>query len=221
MAEFAPSSQVNSTAPQSDSLTLLSQLLTPESNRRIGNASQPEVLDTQDDTGPLTTTSTAGDEAAFHTMDANSPVAPAPSTSTACTGASWDCLRDVMESPGHGKAFHFDSRGDLVLNVGEAFYEGGQEFVVCSRTVARWSKVFNAMFFGGFAESIPSSRDGTWTVALPEDRIAPVFLILVIIHGPYQTIPTVLERDELFDLLIVTEKYGMTHILRPWASKWL
>ncbi|KAH0438215.1 nuclear pore protein-like protein [Colletotrichum camelliae] len=148
-------------------------------------------------------------------MDDNSPAAPV------YMGASWDCLRDAMESLACGKAFYFDSRGDLVLKVGEAFHEGGQEFVVCSRTVARWSKVFNAMFFGGFAESMPSSRDGTWTVALPEDRIAPVFLILAIIHGPHQSIPTVLGRDELFDLLIVTEKYDMTHILRPWASKWL
>ncbi|KAI8266382.1 hypothetical protein K4K58_009976 [Colletotrichum sp. SAR11_239] len=138
------------------------------------------------------------DEAAF--------ISP-PSAALAFKGASWDCLGDAMKSLSCGKAFYFDSRGDLVLKVGEAFHEGGRDFIVCSRTVARWSKVFNAMFFGGFAESVSSARDGTWTVALPEDRAAPVFLILAIIHGTQQPIPMALGRDELFDLLIVTEKF--------------
>ncbi|KAH9231483.1 hypothetical protein K456DRAFT_416695 [Colletotrichum gloeosporioides 23] len=226
IAEFDASSQATSAAIQSDSLTLLSQLLAPESTRSSEDGmqfdgSQPEEVDTHEDKGTLTTTSTAGGEAAVQTMDGNSPAVSAPSMPPAYTGASRDgCLRDAVESVATSKAYCFDSRGDLILKVGEAFHKGGSDFVVCSRTVARWSKVFNAMLFGGFAESIPSSRHGTWTVALPEDRIPPVFLVLAIIHGPYLTIPTVLGRDELCELLIVTEKYDMKHILGPWASKW-
>lgn len=223
VAEFL-SAQEATAALQSECLWLL---LTYESIRLRDeglqvDGTQPQATDTLDDQGILTTTSSAADdEADSHTMHDDAAFISPPSAALAFKGASWDCLGDAMKSLSCGKAFYFDSRGDLVLKVGEAFHKGGREFVVCSRTVARWSKVFNAMFFGGFAESISSARDGTWTVALPEDRAAPVFLILAIIHGTHQPIPMDLGRDELFDLLIVTEKYDMTHVLRPWASEWV
>ncbi|KAF4911299.1 hypothetical protein CGCF415_v004722 [Colletotrichum fructicola] len=223
VAEFL-SAQEATAALQSEYLWLL---LTYESIRLRDeglqvDGTQPQAPDTLDDQGILTTTSSAADdEADSHTMHDDAAFISPPSAALAFKGASWGCLGDAMKSLSCGKAFYFDSRGDLVLKVGKAFHEGGRDFVVCSRTVARWSKVFNAMFFGGFAESISSARDGTWTIALPEDRAAPLFLILAIIHGTHQPIPMGLGRDELFDLLIVTEKYDMTHVLRPWASQWV
>ncbi|KAI8286190.1 hypothetical protein K4K56_008961 [Colletotrichum sp. SAR 10_98] len=156
------SAQEATAALQSECLWLL---LTYESIRLRDeglqvDGTQPQAPDTLDDQGILTTTSSAADdEADSHTMHDDAAFISPPSVALAFKGASWDCLGDAMKSLSCGKTFYFDSRGDLVLKVGEAFHEGGRDFVVCSRTVARWSKVFNAMFFGGFAESISSARD--------------------------------------------------------------
>ncbi|TDZ29197.1 hypothetical protein C8034_v002968 [Colletotrichum sidae] len=133
----------------------------------------------------------------------------------------WGFLDSIKESLSCGRAFYFDPRGDLILSVGEPENEV-EDFVVCSRTVARGSKVFNTMLFGGFAESTASAAasDGSWTVKLPDDHTAPFFVILSILHGNYELVPRTLEEKELYEVLVVTEKYDMTHILRPWAQRW-
>ncbi|KAI8151070.1 hypothetical protein K4K49_004505 [Colletotrichum sp. SAR 10_70] len=135
--------------------------------------------------------------------------------------AVWECIKPAMESLAGGPAFYFDSRGDLTLKVGDSSDEKLRvyEFVVCSRSLARWSSVFRAMLFTSFAESRP--RDETsWTIEMPEDSVSPVFLVLSIVHGHFQHIPKSLHHDHLYQLLIVTEKYDMTQTLSPWASTW-
>ncbi|KAK1464054.1 hypothetical protein CMEL01_12815 [Colletotrichum melonis] len=98
----------------------------------------------------------------------------------------------------------FDDRGDLTLRVGSL--EDGSadvfDFVVCSRALARASPVFRAMLFSGFSESKPEGD--TWIVKLPEDRPAPFFILLNIIHGCFSAVPQKLELDELYQLLVVT-----------------
>ncbi|KAF6835699.1 nuclear pore protein-like protein [Colletotrichum plurivorum] len=74
------------------------------------------------------------------------------------------------------------------------------------------------MLFGGFAESRP--KGDAWWVSLPEDEIAPVFLAFKLIHGSHENTPKTLDKDELYQLLVVTEKYDMARILRPWAATW-
>lgn len=111
----------------------------------------------------------------------------------------------------------FDDHGDLRLVVGE----GGAKrtFVVCSRSLARASKVFKTMLYGGFAESNPQQPD--WTVELPEDDPQALSTILHIVHGPFNAIPTAITRDELYQVSIFTDKYDMTCVLQPWAKKWV
>ncbi|KAF4815622.1 hypothetical protein CGCSCA5_v006969 [Colletotrichum siamense] len=135
--------------------------------------------------------------------------------------AIWECIKPAMESLAGGTAFYFDSRGDLTLKVGDISDEKLRvyEFVVCSRSLARWSSVFRAMLFSGFAESRPKDN-APWTIEMPEDSISPVFLLLSIVHGHFQHIPKSLPQDHLYQLLVVTEKYDMTQTLSPWASTW-
>ncbi|GJC80443.1 hypothetical protein ColLi_03281 [Colletotrichum liriopes] len=130
-----------------------------------------------------------------------------------------DCLKPAMSPLACGKIFYFDPRGDLTLHVGQMKTGGIYQFVVCSRTLGRSSPVFGAMLFNGFAESKPEG-DSEWIVELPEDRTHPVFLLLNIIHGHSMTIPDTLKPEELYQLLVVTEKYDMTHVLRPMVSMW-
>ncbi|KAF5495231.1 hypothetical protein CGCS363_v010130 [Colletotrichum siamense] len=128
----------------------------------------------------------------------------------------WECLKPATSTIECGKAFSFDPIGDLTLRVGE---DGvAYEFVVCSRTLSRWSPVFRTMLFGGFAESRPA--DAVWSVSLPEDLPSAMFLVLSIIHGCFEHVPTSLSQFELYQTLAVTEKYDMTKIVRPWAAQW-
>ncbi|KAF6790668.1 nuclear pore protein [Colletotrichum sojae] len=117
-----------------------------------------------------------------------------------------------------GKAYYFDSRGDLTFTVGDPEKGDTYDVVVCSRTVARSSTVFSAMLFGGFAESRPEG--GRWKVSLPEDQVAPLFLAFKLIHGYHENTPKTLDKNELYQLLVVTEKFDMARILRPWAATW-
>lgn len=91
-----------------------------------------------------------------------------------------------------------------------------QEIRVCSKAMARASVVFRKMLFGCFAEA---GRDGV--ISLPEDHVEPMFLALSIIHGHFAHVPYSLSIEELFELLVVTNKYDMTSILRPWLHTWL
>ncbi|KAF4815615.1 hypothetical protein CGCSCA5_v006965 [Colletotrichum siamense] len=128
----------------------------------------------------------------------------------------WECLKPATSTIECGKAFSFDPIGDLTLRIGEDVV--AYEFIVCSRTLSRWSPVFRTMLFGGFAESRPA--DATWSVSLPEDLPSAMFLVLSIIHGCFEHVPTSLSQIELYQTLVVTEKYDMTKIVRPWATTW-
>ncbi|OBR15017.1 Nuclear pore protein-like protein [Colletotrichum higginsianum IMI 349063] len=119
--------------------------------------------------------------------------------------------------------FFFDPRGDLTLKVGNEEDTGGKyTFVVCSRTLARSSTVFTAMLFSGFAESCPreDSEESSWTVELPEDSPYSFSLLMDIIHGHFASLPDMLRARDLHDLLILTNKYDMTHVLHPLARTW-
>ncbi|KAI8315813.1 hypothetical protein K4K59_000750 [Colletotrichum sp. SAR11_240] len=128
----------------------------------------------------------------------------------------WECLKPATSTIECGKAFSFDPIGDLTLRVGEDVV--AYEFIVCSRTLSRWSPVFRTMLFGGFAESRPA--DAAWSVSLPEDLPSAMFLVLSIIHGCFEHVPTSLSQIELYQTLVATEKYDMTKIVRPWAAAW-
>ncbi|KAJ0313196.1 hypothetical protein COL5a_004048 [Colletotrichum fioriniae] len=124
------------------------------------------------------------------------------------------------ESPSVTEKISFDDRGDLTLRVGSLEDGFGDvfEFVVCSRALARASPVLRAMLFGGFSESKP---DGDiWIVKLPEDRTAPFFILLNIIHGRFRAVPQKLKLDELYQLLVVTNKSEMLSVIFQWAPIW-
>lgn len=113
----------------------------------------------------------------------------------------------------------FDDEGDLRLVVGEG--KAPRLFVVCSRALARASKPFKAMLYGGFVESKPRKLDAEWTVELPEDNPGAFATILQILHGRFQFVPSTVTAWELYQITILTDKYDMTEILQPWAATWI
>ncbi|KAJ4302457.1 hypothetical protein N0V88_002601 [Collariella sp. IMI 366227] len=116
-----------------------------------------------------------------------------------------------------------DFRGDLKLRVGTELRGEDTKpmcFLVCSKTLARVSPVFDRMIYGSFSEAKPS--DGKdWVVNLPADKPSAMELFLTIAHGHLHKAPRALSTQELYDLTALTDFYNSTHILGPWIYPWI
>ncbi|KAI0377600.1 hypothetical protein F5Y04DRAFT_173441 [Hypomontagnella monticulosa] len=114
----------------------------------------------------------------------------------------------------------FDQRGDLRLRVGPANETSSTSFLVCSRTMARISPVFDRMLYGSFAEAKPTDAEN-WVVDLPEDDPASLAIIVRIAHGHFNEVPRILTIERLYTLTTLTHYYDATPILTPWVDTWL
>ncbi|KAK1976358.1 hypothetical protein LZ30DRAFT_826316 [Colletotrichum cereale] len=117
-----------------------------------------------------------------------------------------------------------DKRGDLVLRLSARDADSDPEppskdLRVCSRTMARASVVFEKMLFGPFKESQKKGED--WVVELPKDNIQSMTVILAIAHGCRSIVPDHVTIPELFELLVVGDKYSMAHLLHPYLRRWV
>jgi len=137
-----------------------------------------------------------------------------------------------------GQPLVFDQDGDLRLVIGEGADQ--VSCIVCSKSMARASRVFKSMLFGGFAESKPQAKNAKWVVHLPEDDIGAMTVFLHLIHGQTHKVPGELARSDmrglsdqewkaahtaqmhrLYHIAVVADKYHLTHVLKPWAQKWI
>ncbi|KAK8133418.1 hypothetical protein PG984_005430 [Apiospora sp. TS-2023a] len=123
------------------------------------------------------------------------------------------------------RRFDIDPDGDLLLAIGEEYPSATPAtFRVDSRALIRASAVFRQMLNGGFAESRRPAGGGDWVVRLPEDSPSTFYVLLSIFHTQFDKVP----QDELkgsriqliYDLTITTDKYDLTHCVRPWAHLW-
>ncbi|KAH6892337.1 hypothetical protein B0T10DRAFT_293357 [Thelonectria olida] len=112
-----------------------------------------------------------------------------------------------------------DFDGDLVLVVGAEVDEVEQEFLVCSTTLRRVSLVWKKMLFGCFMERKPAQ--GEWVVTLPEDKAAPLLVLLNIIHAWFGAVPRDPSLSQIYEIMVLAHKYDMTRVVRPWAEDWL
>lgn len=124
-----------------------------------------------------------------------------------------------VQATDQASVLNFDDQGDLRLEVGEQ--KARRSFIVCSKSLARVSNPFKAMLYGDFAESKSRKQDPNWTVELPEDNSEAFITILYIVHSQFGMVPDIVTRDQLYQITILTDKYDMTEMLRPWAPKWL
>ncbi|KAI0014948.1 hypothetical protein F4780DRAFT_773877 [Xylariomycetidae sp. FL0641] len=124
-----------------------------------------------------------------------------------------------------------DEDGDLLLEVGqfqcphvvaedERLRTSSGTFRVCSRTLSRCSPVMKKMLFGGFSEARRPSGQA-WKIQLPEDDAKAMEVILNIIHSHFERIPTTdMSLDTLYGITVLTDKYNLTRLLRPWVQQW-
>ncbi|KAK3488018.1 uncharacterized protein B0T23DRAFT_407200 [Neurospora hispaniola] len=124
----------------------------------------------------------------------------------------------------HRNVVNIDPEGDLLLDVGgdeDSESSQPQRLRVCSSTLRRHSPVWKQMLFGPWTESKPANvKSEEWIVKLPGDSVKPLQIVLNIIHGRFSQIPHSLDLDELYNLLIFTNKYDLTGTLRPWCVQW-
>ncbi|KAI0008354.1 hypothetical protein F4779DRAFT_618677 [Xylariaceae sp. FL0662B] len=109
----------------------------------------------------------------------------------------------------------FDNHYDMTLTVGSSPKIG---FNVCSRALARASKVFERMLYGTFMEQKPTTGD--WVVDLPEDKAAVFEIMLGPIHGDFSKVPDDLEFGTIYDLFSAIHYYDMYATFQPWGSTW-
>ncbi|KAK9799194.1 putative BTB domain-containing protein [Seiridium cardinale] len=129
-----------------------------------------------------------------------------------------------------------DPDGDLHLRVGtnkccgtaRTNHEHIQStlFVCESKTLSRASRVWRVMLYGQHWKESRSSNDpasGEWIVDLPEDDPGAMTIILNIIHSRFENFPIDedINSSRLYELTVLTDKYDLTKVLRPWAKNWL
>ncbi|ROT35251.1 hypothetical protein SODALDRAFT_363062 [Sodiomyces alkalinus F11] len=120
----------------------------------------------------------------------------------------------------------FDPLGDLRLRCGAELGSAVQDFVVCSRSLARASPVLRVLTYGPFAESRANQssaspdKDNEWVIDLPEDDPKPFRDILNIVHGRFNLVPRRLSLAALYDVLALTHKYDMSAVIKPWSDGW-
>jgi hypothetical protein len=112
-----------------------------------------------------------------------------------------------------------DPDGDLYLRIGQKRHGGARDFKVCSATMRRSSPVWKSMLFGPWTEAKPTQGD--WIVELPEDSAEVLKILLSIVHGRFEVVPKNIALTLLYDMLIVTDKYDMISVIRPWANDWV
>ncbi|KAI1497937.1 hypothetical protein F5X99DRAFT_432397 [Biscogniauxia marginata] len=101
-------------------------------------------------------------------------------------------------------------------------HENAGTFLVCSKALARASRAWKRLLYGGFLESKPA--DGTqWKVHLPGDKPEPIATILNIIHYRFEHVPdkSSITLQSLYEITVVADKYDLTHMLRPWCDGWV
>lgn len=112
-----------------------------------------------------------------------------------------------------GNSIVIDADGDLKLVVGQERVT----FLIDARSLRRQSPVFKAMLFGNFKEAIQGPE---WTVDLPEDDPAAFMPILHIIHANFDKLAPTVELDDLYDMIVITNKYDMTQSLADRGRQW-
>ncbi|KAK7521368.1 uncharacterized protein IWZ02DRAFT_286658 [Phyllosticta citriasiana] len=82
---------------------------------------------------------------------------------------------------------------------------------------------WRAMLYGPFRESqaAQSSYATERVIPLPDDDASSLAILLNIVHLRFKEVPSSLDFKQLVQLTRLTDKYGATQLLQPWAKSWI
>jgi hypothetical protein len=103
-----------------------------------------------------------------------------------------------------------DDYVDLTLIVGT----DGVRFKISSHAMWMSSPVWKAMLTGPFKES------KAMEIPFPEDSPEALLNILKIAHTKFNTLPKLMNRQQLVDLAVLCDKYDLVSVIRPWLGSW-
>jgi hypothetical protein len=119
---------------------------------------------------------------------------------------------DTMDVDSTEISFHVDAK--TIFKVGERM-----RFKVSSLNVASASSVWSRMLFGPSCDNSSSKPE---PVVIEVDDDGPALRTLMnIIHYKFNEVPAQPNLDELWNITQLTSKYKCTHLIYPWASKWI
>lgn len=162
-------------------------------------------------------------EAASNQQGDESPVTPQPGNpikqEVGQDFTATDAPTNITPAPIPVPVEVLDPRGDLTLVAGHP----GIKFRVCSRALARSSPVWDVMLFGSFSEGQDQQKSGDddWTVTLPDDSPDSLRILLNAAHSKFDAIPTTLPNESIFNLTVLSDKYDMVGLLKPFWSNWV
>lgn len=110
-----------------------------------------------------------------------------------------------------------DPRGDLTVVAGKERVV----FRVCSRALSRSSPVWDRMLYGPFSEGKEQQAEDDWKIQLPDDNPKGLQVLFLAAHGKFAAISSVLERDTLFHVTVLCDKYDMVGFLKPFWTQWV
>lgn len=106
----------------------------------------------------------------------------------------------------------FDQNGDLQLCVGTN--DAKKEMLVDSRALCRASPILRKKL----AET--KSQGGYWHLKFPADQAEAFSILMDMVHGQFILTPKVPSIDQLYQVVVLANKYDMFQTLRPMASRW-
>ncbi|KAI1388103.1 uncharacterized protein F4822DRAFT_302346 [Hypoxylon trugodes] len=109
--------------------------------------------------------------------------------------------------------FHVDS--DVFIQVKAA--SGQVTFKVSSANLAFASPVWRSIIYG---DHTTRSDAEDWVIKVDGNPQA-LHTVFDIIHYKFNGVPEVTSLDELYEIAAVTSQYLCTHLVYPWARKWL
>ncbi|KAK8223656.1 hypothetical protein HDK90DRAFT_470380 [Phyllosticta capitalensis] len=116
----------------------------------------------------------------------------------------------------------FDPDGDVRLLIYDSVEHDTvrKDFLVNSRALSLASDVWKAMFSGRFRESSRSRDEG---IEFQDDNPEALATLLSIAHLRFHEVPqeSEIKFHQLVGITVLTDKYGATHLLRPWFKSWL
>jgi hypothetical protein len=92
------------------------------------------------------------------------------------------------------------------------------EFKVSSSSIANASPIWSKAVYGDSVNSCPPKHD---LIIELEDNSKALDILLRIIHYEFIKVPKKPELDELYEVTRLTSKYKCTHLVYPWANKWV
>lgn len=106
----------------------------------------------------------------------------------------------------------FDQNGDLQLCVGTN--DAKKEMLVDSRALCRASPILRKKL----AET--KSQGGHWHLKFPDDQAEAFSILMDMVHGQFVLTPKYPSIEQLYQVVVLANKYDMFQTLRPIATRW-